>query len=758
MENSCKSTASATGIVDKLGAWNRAWCGDTTDSSVSPTAAEGDEGRGGVTGAGEHAHPRDNGRPPKSPLEDARLALSRLLQEPPPTGGGGGDGNGGERGVLRAVADRIFSVLDDTPHRAGGASFPPHGTRPPRELLQMEWHVVLLLELWASGTRSGGPREKRARAKPLPPPRPQARSWTPSLVSGVLAASAGRRLAREAKQRKRGAKKPKKNKKKRAGGNGAESLPAALESMPEAEKEALVADHLVRVLSRAPFLLPREVPLSEFLADRCLGPHGERLSGGGILPRIFEAFEIPADLFSAPGQKAGDRSGAGKEPEASGVRAGRKKPTATTAATTTEQPVPHKKRKPTRQERLQILARNKKRQRLASLALSSKKKNRGSHFHGHMDDISKLLDQKRWGANARSSSTGKRTAAGTREGVPANPHKRRAGGTSLPAVPDRRPIEKPMRTRENNIPARTDRNRGDPGVKPSRGGPAPARAKDASRPSFTNENAGAMPPADPTRKCNETSRDNSTSTSTASDANRGAETNHTGSDGGGSNAGSGSHGTILSPVTTPKRPSRPRCASAGVVGETPVPAGARSFEFVVGETPVRGTRSRTFVGETPVRGGRSRTFVGETPVPAARSRTFVGETPVPVARSRTFVGETPVPVARSRTFVGETPTPGSATPPPRASSSPGHLWFSPPPLLPSPAKLKTLPARGAEVPSRQPVKLFGLLKRSSSAHSDGSHAAGGTNAVTRASGGRAPRGNGPSSIDAARAYLRRKAA
>ena len=151
-------------------------------------------------------------------------------------------------------------------------------------------------------------------------------------------------------------------------------------------KETMILDHLVRLFSRAPFLLPIETPLRDFLC-RCLNRkrHWERLPQ--IISHIFETFEVRNPFLSISDSSEVDDNNTDKR----SLSVGGSMHQTTLPSVAGVMVVPKKK---SRRE-LQLLAlaavKNNKKKRLT--ALSSKKKRRGSHFHRNIQDISKLLNK-----------------------------------------------------------------------------------------------------------------------------------------------------------------------------------------------------------------------------------------------------------------------------------------------------------------------------------------------------------------------------
>jgi len=247
------------------------------------------------------------------------------------------------------------------------------------ELRQLEWHIVLLLELWSCVSLST---DKRSSSKPL---------VLEKITISIL-------FYRDQLRKKDGIAEKKKKKKRKQKKNSRNDPIASAKSMPEKAKETLFHDHLTETLSKAPFWLPTNVPLSEFLinhifnSERCFW---ERLQH--VVSHIFETFEIlnPYSLKSKEDEVNNESNGTllwlSSDPDEENVDStgnpfpGREKIRVKKTSS-------DKKRKPSRQK-LEAIARNNKKLRLASL--TSKKRNRGSHFHRNFDDISKLLERKK---------------------------------------------------------------------------------------------------------------------------------------------------------------------------------------------------------------------------------------------------------------------------------------------------------------------------------------------------------------------------
>mmetsp|Transcript_6624 Transcript_6624/g.19049 ORF Transcript_6624/g.19049 Transcript_6624/m.19049 type:complete len:715 (-) Transcript_6624:1172-3316(-) len=705
-------------FMDQLRAWNRCWsssvynydgstCGKNIDTAAGGTHTNTDsvpKHDSAATEEDKREHHDETIR--LTPLEKARLALSRL-----PTKNKGSEGKQGRNNeddtVLDSIVPCLFSVLqtnncdsaDSTRDVAPSASLPQLLLDRTRsicdiergntyELRQIEWHVVLVLELLACAVSSNAEGEPTGQQAFVP-------RWSKSIVLKALVASIG--LYRENQMQRRISQRDIKKSKKSKKSKKKKRIWTDPQPLSEKEKEELVLIHLVQILSRAPFVLPRHVPLSEFLISRCFTRERrfwERLSS--IVSQIFESFEIPNPYRPKPEDDLGTSGGTlfsssnidtnrdTKQYEAPPSLPGGK----TVAKSAVNHASLDKKRK-LKRERLQELAKTKKRQRLASLT-SSKKKHRGSHFHRNLDDISKLLDKK------------KNAAVITNNDALAKLKNRKTRDRKTETNVIRLSSEKSKTNRQDPTPTTGGSNKRLAISRTEQGYAKQAtREPNASR----DRNGGIIPLVN--RKGISLERRNSKS----ENDNIKLKIN--------------SNNRKKEGISRTK--SKSRSISADSFPTTP----QRSLRF----------DATAVVGETPV---------PNTPNIQQQPENTVVERPVPGLRSRIEVGGTPVSNLRSRNVVGETPPPGSgASDSPMSSSSSDRHSFSPPPL-PS-TFVATSSAKDAVAPSKQPVRLFGLLKRASCIDHSGGKLPSGAPKPDMSKGQR-----DLASIDKARAYLRRK--
>ncbi len=564
--------SSDTRILAKLKSLHKTWCMDGGDHEID--AAGIDQQQTSLT-----------------PLENARTTISKL-----PASSNG------------LIVPCLFSAL----HK-GNRSSTPQTPEPADKnkastneytLRQMEWHVVLILELWSCASLSG-----------------RKTDITDALSSAIL-------LYREEQSRQNSdnADKKKKKKKKKRKKDKKDSKKTILS---EPEKERLVLDHLVHLLSRVPFLLPRDVPLSRFLKNRILSSNRlfwER--SPRTVSHIYETFEIPNPCL--------------KKKE--------KSPTAKKDVKKKEDDVAAKKRK---SEKLLAMAKSKKRQRLALLS-TKRPKYQGSHFHGNRDDLSKLLDKKKPKTSlSKGNSLSQRKSSSSKITTTNNTNKRQRFEKVDPTPSVRKKADHQGKNKgnirdENKINSEKVRKSQD---RPKRPKPSGGRTSiDAIL-----ADPIARVPQNKSAKTNATTRNN-----------------------------------------------------------VNVQGNKSSITEVLPMTPRKSADTARVIGETPVKEGNF------TPVPKSTARLVVGETPVPNNLSKVVVGETPTYENNFR-------------------STPTSPFFSPP-VLPSPSKLEE-----CKLPSKQPVKLFGLLKRTNNV---------GLNAPKGLS--KKPAMKRTSSIDNARAFLRQK--
>ena len=558
-------------IAAQLQALNRTWCIDGRNAHEDGMTT-GDTGVV-VDGAGVivsnnlkyHLHQKNKQMVTLTPLEKARLAISKFL---PPTL------SDKTRGRIDFIVPYIFSVLaqskdsirkDENNENKSPSTLKISSTSSDRnatneyELRQMEWHIVLLLELWSCVSSSTDER-------------------SPSKIFVLETITISILFYRDQLRKKdmNGEKKKKKKRKKKK--DSRKDPIGSAKTMSEKAKDTLFNDHLTQILSKAPFLLPSNVPFSEFLINRIFSSDrhfSERLQH--VVSYVFETFEITNPFLS---KAENDES----ENETNDTLLWLSSNTDKKTFDSTRNPFPggekihaketssDKKRKPSR-EKLQAITKNKKRRRLASL--TSKKRNRGSHFHRNFDDISKLLERKKT-KFAPSSSGGKKNIYNSDESAAATIEARKVGDKkfiptahqtySKKAVPSiRKKIEHETKTKNHVSVKAANRINTENILKRSR----------------SVQTNNEFPKTDLSQRILRNRSENSTCYTDIHDTNRS------------SNKGSN---TEVLPMTPRKTVGS---YTASVVGETPVP---RNSNTIVEETPVTSGLPRfsdNIVGETP---------------------------------------------------------------------------------------------------------------------------------------------------------------
>ena len=587
-----------TGILAELKALNRTWCMVDGGNDDETNAVGSDQQQVG-------GDSREMQKTPLTPLEKSQKAISKL-----PASSGG------------SIVPCLFSALHKTnknskqgdKNKSSTSQTPEHPDNKKistneYELRQMEWHVVLILEIWSCASQSG-----------------RKTDLLDALSSAIL-------LYRDQQSKSRNTDK-KKKKKKRKRDKKDSKAPTILS---EHEKERLVLDHFVDLLSRVPFLLPRDVPLSQFLNNNILSSNRlfwER--SPRVVSHIYETFEIPNPYFKK------------KEKSPAAKKDGKKKEDDSAA----------KKRK---SEKLQAIAKSKKRQRLALLT-TKRPKYQGSHFHGNRDDLSKLLDKKK---QKTAVSKGK-----SDKSISLTQRKSRRSKTTTTTANTNTNTNKRQRFENVDQTPTVQKRAGHQGKNKG-------SIRDENKMNSEKVRKSQDRPKRPTPSGGRTNID----------------------------------ALLADPIA--RDPPNKSAKTDATTRNNVLQGNKNSITEVLPMTPRKSTDTARVIGETPVPEGNF------TPVPKSTLRLVVGETPVPSNRYKMVIGETPTYV---NTF-GSTPT------------SP----FSSPPVLPSPSKLEE-----CKIPSKQTVKLFGLLKR--------------TNSV----GMNAPKGlpkktlKRTSSIDNARAFLRQK--
>jgi hypothetical protein len=779
----------AVTIVAKLQALNRTWCingNGTTDQKDGSTTANIVANIGNKTNKQQQQQQqldpqiKQQTSATLTSLEKARIAISTL---PTTTSSDTNE----TTATNASIVPHLFSALNekyendaedamnDEKTLSSSVQTPPSGTNNNAvtsnsneyELRQMEWHIVLLLELWSCASSQSSDKEQ-------------------SVVLDALAVSI-LSYRDQSRRNSRNNTKPKKKRKKRKKENKKNSQNNAITTtttiLSETEQERLFLDHLVQVLSRAPFLLPRDVPLSEFLADRILTRERlfwERLCH--IVSHIYESFDV-SNPFVDDGQndngdigidgsllllssgldykkKNEDSKEQQQQLHSCSLPGGGKKKqqdradeTSKTAAAVAA--AARKRKAAASRGKLQAIAKSKKRQRLASLSSSKKKNHRGSHFSRNLGDISKLLETKKTkktkpisssSSLSNSSTRGKMGIAKSEDGAKATLKERKASSNNITTATaghrHSKKVDISARTkldREKKKKKNSDMHRGNAEAKVKRGidvlqsggrSKRPSPSKEVSLQAIHEQAAPLIDPMETTALDNKRKRNkpNDNTTNNNGISNRGNN-----------NSGSNKSRNIEVLPMTPRRTIRSDATL--VVGETPVPSTRRFEATVVGETPVPGNGSSGML-ETMI--------VGETPTYENNNSGF---------------GSTP------RSML--------------SSSSENFPFFSPP-VLPSPTKLPSTASVMAQdknftsmiplqPPQQQPVKLFGtvkLLKRTNSV--GGSRGSGNMmmknrswdgnvqnhvvnkNGAAKALPAAARKGDGSSSIDKARAFLRAK--
>jgi len=243
------TTSSDTVIVEQLKALNRAWCIDGgTNRKDGSTTADTDASTDSNDTVKRHIDHQNKQSAILTPLEKARIVILKL----PPATSSSSSSSTDITTNNAPIVPYLFSVLsekDDNTKKvkdeknSSSSSHPlPPGTNKDmtnlHELRQMEWHVVLLLELWSCASQS------------------TSNEGSPSKTVVLDALSVSILFYRD-QSRQKERKTNKKKKRKRDKKNSKEPK-ASTAVMSEKEKETLFVDHLVQVLSCAPFLLTRD--------------------------------------------------------------------------------------------------------------------------------------------------------------------------------------------------------------------------------------------------------------------------------------------------------------------------------------------------------------------------------------------------------------------------------------------------------------------------------------------------------------------
>jgi hypothetical protein len=331
-------------VVDQLKNLNKIW-----SNSTAATTSDGNKS------PDINADIKRNQQKTSTPLEKAISKLSSVTLN--------------KNYAKEFIVPFLFSVLGRNNDKATSHSTTDDNNE--SELKQIQWHIVLILELWAAQTADNDGGEL---------------IFFEACVTSVQQLDRSRndhgsvRNRRRSKKRKRNEKGDHVEKKKNR------TSKATTLTTSNKHKEKILLDHLVRLMSRAPFLLPVSLSLRDFLIDCCLNrkSHWERLPR--VFSHIFQVFEISNPyLPKSHDDEIGLFSSSFPDTDSASVDKKPANETPTPTVTTAAQ------RKKSREKQL-TLTKNKNKQRL--VALTTKTKRRGSHFNGNLQGISKLLDKK----------------------------------------------------------------------------------------------------------------------------------------------------------------------------------------------------------------------------------------------------------------------------------------------------------------------------------------------------------------------------
>jgi hypothetical protein len=367
-------TVTKSYVVDQLKNLNKIWSSNSTAATTSDAT-----GNKSPDINANDIKQNQQKTSTRTPLEKAILKLSSVASH--------------QNYVKEFIVPFLFSVLGRNNDKVTSHSTIDDTNE--SELKQIQWHIVLILELWAAQTADNDGGELlflEACATSV-----QQLDQSRNDHGSVRDRSRSRRRSEKRKRNENGDHVEKKKKTKNNKKN--QTSKATTLTTSNKDKETILLDHLVRLMSRAPFLLPVSLSLRDFLIDCCLNrkSHWERLPH--VFSHIFLVFEISNPyLPRSQDDEIGLFSSSFPDTDSASVN---KKPADETPILTTAA-----QRKKSREKQL-TLTKNKNKKRL--VALTTKTKRRGSHFNGNLQGISKLLlDKKK--TPLSSTTTSKNTS------------------------------------------------------------------------------------------------------------------------------------------------------------------------------------------------------------------------------------------------------------------------------------------------------------------------------------------------------------
>jgi hypothetical protein len=352
-------TKSNDDIVNQLQVLHKSLCDDDDND-----CGQDENGNSVEKESGDH----NDAKISQSPLE---LALNLISN----------DSSSSALSVLKVVPclfstlREIFTATDDTPRKnEKDDTRVTNTTNASTKLKQIQWHVALLLKLWA-------------------------------VVGDGLVSACATLLRDDALLLGQGKKKKRDRKRKHYDSgnskmyeystNKEETQQQQQQAQQQPEKTMLL-DHLVETLARAPFLLPMELSLRDFMATKCLFQEHHWNPLPDVVAHLFDAFEIPNPFLETSGEDIDAPLSKVRTHDVEASMLGNNEATKNDSqregsAMTKVAPTHGKRDKGGPQQHRQ----QQQKQRL----LASVKKNRflksssKSHFHSKLQDISKLLDK-----------------------------------------------------------------------------------------------------------------------------------------------------------------------------------------------------------------------------------------------------------------------------------------------------------------------------------------------------------------------------
>jgi hypothetical protein len=323
------------------------------------------------------------------------------------------------------------------------------------KLKQIEWHVALMLDLWSQCY-------------------PQNENDDAFVKIFVTVQQQQQQQQQKQRTTKKENSTDKRKKKKKRSKN--ENVVSTHDNRPVDPKQqrTVLLDHLVEILSKAPYLLPIEIPIKDFITKRCLKEEKYWKKLPNVVTYICDTFEM-LNPYVEDDENDGSTTGL------SNLSEGRFSFVDDTKATSTRKQVVDPKklqqqRKRGRDEKEALQKKQQQQQKKKQRLLASLKQNRfqttknrmTTHFNSNINDISKLLDStKRMNT---TSKTGKNN-----DNIQNNDGRKTGGTTTNQQQQQQQPLKRKASTldevKTNNQQSNTQKKHNtvattDPSLKP----------------------------------------------------------------------------------------------------------------------------------------------------------------------------------------------------------------------------------------------------------------------------------------------------